>query len=83
VTAERPLEMRDVRHHEAKLGIGIGELALQVEKIRARDMPGLEAMPSGHRDVRNVAAFGLILEIGRAIEQPEIGLAQNIGKFRG
>ena len=38
----------------------VGELALQVEEIRAGDMPGLEGVPPGHRDIGNVAAFRLI-----------------------
>ena len=73
MAAERRLELRDIRHHEAKLGVGIGELALQIQKIRARNMPGLERVPSGHGEIGDVAAFGRGFEIGRTIEQPQIG----------
>ena len=45
--AKRPLELRNIRHHEAELGIGIGELALQIVKIRARNVSGLERVTSG------------------------------------
>ena len=76
VTAERRLEMRDIRHHEAKLGVGIGELALQIQKIRARNMPGLERVPSGHGEIGEAAAFGRGFEIGGAIEQAQVGLAR-------
>ena len=82
VAAERGLELRDGRHHETQFGILIGEFALQIEKIRARNMPGLEGVPSGHGDIGNGAAFGLVLEIGRTIEQPEIGMIEDTGEFR-
>src|SRR6185295_4228471 len=41
VAAERALEESHIRHHEAERGAGIRELALQVQKTRARNMPGL------------------------------------------
>ena len=74
--------MRNIRHHEAKLGIGIGELALQIQKIRARNVPGLERVPSGDGEIGQAAAFGRGFEIGGAVEQAQIGLAQNISEFR-
>ena len=82
MTAERGLELRGRGHHEMKLGILIGELALQIEKIRARNMPGFERMSPGHGDIGNGAAFRLIFEIGGAIEQPEVGLIEDAGEFR-
>ena len=57
VTAERGLELRDRRHHEAQLGVWIGELALQIQKIRAGNMPGLERVPSGHGDIGNACCL--------------------------
>ena len=53
MTAERGLELGGGRHHEMQLDIGLGEFALQIEKIRARNMPGLESVPSRHRDIGN------------------------------
>ena len=82
MTAERSLKLRNIRHHEAKLGVGIGELALQVEKIRARNMPGFERVTSGHGEIGLAAAFGGGFEIGGAVEQAQVGLAQNISEFR-
>jgi hypothetical protein len=83
VAAKRPLELRNIRHHEAKLGAGIGELALQVEKIRARNVPGLERVSPGHGEIGQAAAFGRGFEIGGAVEQAQVGLTQNISEFRG
>jgi hypothetical protein len=82
MTAERGLKLRDGRHHEAKLRGGIGEFALQIQKIRSRNMPGFEGVSSGHGDIGNVAARGLVFEIGRAIEQSEIGMIEDIREFR-
>jgi hypothetical protein len=82
VTAEGLLEIRNIRHHEAKLGIGIGELALQIQEIRARYVPSFKGVPPGYGDIGNAAAFGLIFEVGRTIEQAQVGLAQNISEFR-
>ena len=83
VAAERSFELRNSWHHEAKLGAGIGELALQIQKIRARNMSGLESVLSGHGDIGNAAAFGRGFEIGRAVEQAKIGLIEDAGEFRG
>ena len=82
MAAERLLKLRNIGHHEAKLGIGIGELVLQIEKIRARNMPGLERVPPGYREIGKAAAFGRRFEVGGAVEQAQVGLAQNIGEFR-
>jgi hypothetical protein len=82
VTAERPLEMRNVRHHETKLGIGIGELALQVQEITAGNMPGFERVTSGHCEIGEARPFGCGFEISGAVEQAQVRLAENIGKFR-
>ena len=75
MAAEGRLELRDVRHHEAKLGGLVGEFALQIEEIRAGNMTGLEGVASGHDDIGNVAAVRLIVEIGGAIEDAQVGLA--------
>jgi hypothetical protein len=82
VAAKRGFKLRDRRHHEVKLRVWIGEFALQIQKICARNMRGLEGVPSGHGDIGNAAAFGLIFKIGRTIEQPEIGLIEDAGEFR-
>ena len=66
-----------------KLGVLIGELALQIQKIRTRNMPGLEGVASGHGDIGNGAAFRLVFESGGAIEQPKLGLGEDAGEFRG
>ena len=80
--AERSLEMRNIRHHEAKLGVGIGKLALQVEKIRARNMPGFERVTSGYGEIRLAAPCGCGFEVGGAVEQAQIGLTWNFSEFR-
>ena len=74
--------MRNIRHHEAKRGAGIGELALQIQKVRARNMPGFERVPSGHGEIGLAGAFGRGFEIGGAVEQAQVGLTQNISEFR-
>jgi hypothetical protein len=83
VAPERGLELRDPRHHEVKRGGLLGELALQIQKIRARNMAGLEGVASGHRDIGDGAAFRLVFEIGGAIEQPKLGLTEDAGELRG
>jgi hypothetical protein len=80
--AERSLEMPNIRHHEAKLGILVGELALQIQKVRARNMPGFERVTSGHGEIGLAGAFGRGFEVGGAVEQAQIGLAQNFSEFR-
>ena len=82
VMAERRLELRDGGHHEMQRGVLIGELALQIEKIGARNMPGLECVTSWNRDVRVVAAFRGGFEIRRAIEQPQVGPIEQTSEFR-
>ena len=82
MAAEGGLKLRDLRHHEVQLGGLVGELALQIEKIRARNMPGLKGVPPGHGDIGNAGARGLVFEIGGAVEQPQIWLTQQAGKFR-
>src|SRR5882672_10772971 len=66
-----------------QLDILLGELALQIQKIRARNVPRLESLPPGHGDIGNAAAFRLIFQISGTIEQPEIGPAEDVGEFRG
>src|SRR6266853_4130832 len=83
VAAKRGLKLRDRRHHEAQRRIRVGEFALQVQKVRSGNMRGLESVPSGHGDIGNIAAGGLIFEVGRTIEQLEIGLIEDGGEFRG
>ncbi len=83
MAAEGAFEKRDIRHHEAKRRIGIGELALQIQKVRTRNMPGFERVPSGHGEIGLAGAFGGGFEIGGAIEQAQIGLAQDLSEFRG
>jgi hypothetical protein len=46
-------------------------------------MRGLERVPPGHGDIGNSTARRLIFEVGRTIEQPEIGLIEEFGEFRG
>jgi hypothetical protein len=82
MTAERPLKLRNIRHHEAKFGTGIGELALQIQKVRARNMPGLERVTPGYGEIGQAAAFRRGFEIGGAVEQAHISLAQNFSEFR-
>ncbi len=81
MAAERRLELRDIGHHEAKLGALLGELALQVEKVGARNMAGREGLVAGHREIGDAAALGRRFEIGRAVEQPQIGPIEDAGKF--
>ncbi len=59
-----------------------GKLALQVEKVRARNVPGLEGVTPGHGEIRHAAALGRGFEIGGAVEQPEIGLVEYVSEFR-
>ena len=81
--AERGLELGEFWHHEVELGVPVGELALQIQKIRTRNMPGLERVLAGHGDIGDVAAFRLVFESGGAIEQPKLGLLEDAGEFRG
>jgi hypothetical protein len=82
MTAERGLELRDRRHHEVKRRVLVGKFALQIQKIRSGNMPGLEGVPPGYGDIGDIAAGRLIFEIGRAIEQSHIGLVEDGGEFR-
>jgi len=82
VAAECGLELRDFRHHEAKLGAWIGEFALQIQKIRVRNMTGLVGMASRYDVIGYVAALSRRFEIGRAIEQPQIRLVDDVSEFR-
>jgi hypothetical protein len=83
VAAEGGFKLRNLRHHEAELCVLIGELALQIQKIRARNMSGLERVPPGHDEIGNTAAGGLIFEIGGAVEDTQIALAHKASKFLG
>ena len=83
MSAEGGLELDDLWHHEMKRRVRLRELALQIEKIRAGNVAGLERALAGHGDIGNVAAFRLVFEIGGAIEQPKLGLAEHAGEFRG
>ena len=82
VPPERGRKLRCSRHHEAKLGILIREFALQVEEIRAGNMPGLKRVLSRHGEVGSRAAGGRGFEIGCAIEQPQVWLIEDAGEFR-
>src|SRR5437868_7783514 len=83
VPAEGGLEPGDLWHHEVKRRVRLRELALQIEKIHTRNVAGLERMLAGHGDIGNATAFGLVFEIGGAIEQPKLRLAEHAGEFRG
>ena len=80
---EGAFKMRHIGHHEAQRSIRVGELALQIQKIRARNMPGLERVTPGHGKIRLVAALGGGFEIGGTIEQAQVCLTQHVGEFRG
>src|SRR5229473_4726909 len=83
MATKRGLKLRDRRHHEVKRRILVGEFALQIQEIRSRNMPSLKGVPSGYGDIGNVAAGRLIFEVGGTIEQPEFGLIEGGGEFRG
>ncbi len=83
MAAERGLKLRGRWHHEVKRRILVGEFALQIQKIRSRNVRRFEGVPSGHGDIGNVAAGRLIFEVGCTIEQPQIGLIEGGGEFRG
>ena len=68
MAAKRGFKLRDRRHHEVKLRVWIGEFALQIQEVGARNMRSLEGVPSGHGDIGNAAAFRLIFKVGRTIE---------------
>src|SRR5262249_36305549 len=72
VASEGRLELRGRRHHEAKPCGLIGELALQVEEIGARNMRVLERFPPGNGDIGIVAARRRRFEIGRTIVDSQI-----------
>jgi hypothetical protein len=82
VTSERSLELGHFRHHEAEFRLLVGEFALQIEKIRAGNMPGLEGVVSRHRKIGNIAALGCGFEVGGAIEQAQIRLFEPAREFR-
>jgi hypothetical protein len=46
-------------------------------------MSGFERVTSGHGEIGLAGAFGRGFEIGGAVEQTQVGLAQNISEFRG
>ena len=83
VAAERRRELRRRRHHEAEFCGGVGELALQIEKIRARDVRFFERMPARHRQVGVIAAGRRRFEIGRAVVDPKVRLAEDRRKLFG
>src|SRR6266704_3460754 len=65
--------------------ITTAELAAILDQPDLRLFDGttyLEYQPAGS-DIGNVAAGGLVFEVGRTIEQPEIGLIEDSGEFRG
>ncbi len=82
MAAKRCLKLRDRRHHEAQLRVLVGEFALQIQKVRSRNMRSFEGVPSGYGDIGNIAAFRLIFEVSRTIEEPQIGLIEDGGKLR-
>ena len=83
VTAERRLELRGRRHHEAKPGRRIGELALQVEEVGAGNVRLLERLAPGHRDVGIVVAGRRRLEIGRAVVDAQARLPKDLRELLG
>src|SRR5882757_7186816 len=83
MATKRGLKLRGRRHHEVKRRILVGEFALQIQKIRSRNVPSLKGVPSGHGNIGDVAAGRLIFEVGGTIEQPQIGLIEDGGEFRG
>jgi hypothetical protein len=83
MAAKRGLKLRGRRHHEVKRRVLVGEFALQIQKIRSRNMPSLKGTPSGYGDIGNVAAGRLIFEVGGTIEEPEFWLIEGGGEFRG
>src|SRR6478609_8846981 len=83
MTSERGFELRRRGHHEAQPGVGVGELALQIEEIRARDVPGLERVAARDDLVGRGAARRQIFEPRRAIEDAQAALAQAASEFRG
>ncbi len=82
MTAERILEIANIRHHEAKRCLGIGELALQIQKVRARNMTGFEGVTSRYGEIGLAGAFGSRFEISGAVEQAQICLIQDFSEFR-
>lgn len=74
--SERLLELIDLRHHEAQLRRCVGKLALQIEKVGAGDVACLERVPARHGRIGRLAPRRQRLEIGRAIENPQVGLAE-------
>ena len=82
MAAERGLELRGIRHHEAELRVVIGELALQIEEIGAGHMAGLKTVAARHDDIGHAAAGRLIVKRGGAIEDAQVRLAEDLGEFR-
>ena len=81
--AESGLKRCRCRHHEAQPRRGIGKLALQIEKVRAGDVPLLKAAATGDHTIRLVTLGRRRLEIGRTIIDPELGLAETGGQLFG
>src|SRR6516164_1580831 len=72
VTAESSLKLRHRWHHEAQPRRIVRKLALQVEKISAGDMRRLKGAVPTHCDIGVGAAGWRRLQIGGAVEDPQI-----------
>src|SRR5262249_50777568 len=81
--SECVFQLRRSRHHEAQLGVLIGEFSLDVEKVRMGNMRGLECVQPGYGDVGDVTSRWLVIETGRTIENANVGLVQNLRKLFG
>jgi hypothetical protein len=76
VPSEGDLQLRRARHHEAEPRVLIGVFALNIEKVRAGDMCGLERVQPGYSDIREIASRRLVIEAGRTIEKAKVALMQ-------
>jgi hypothetical protein len=79
--SEGDLQLCRSRHHEAQLRVLLGEFALNIEKVRAGNMCGLERVQPGYSDIRGVASQRLVIESGCTIENAKVGLMQNSHKL--
>lgn len=81
MASEGDLQLRRSRHHEAQPRVPLGELPLNIEKVRTGNVGGLERIQPGYSDIRDVASRRLVIEAGRTIENAKVGLMQNSRKL--
>jgi hypothetical protein len=81
MTAERGLELRAGIMKRSAVS-GSENSPCKSRKSAPGLCPASKVCRPGHGDIGNVTAGWLIFEVGRTIEQPEIGPIKDSGEFR-